>query len=326
MIVWRRLVIAAVACGICGVSLAQAADPVKDFPLRPLRIIAPFPPGGTSDIMARLLAPRLADRLGQNIIVENRPGAGSVIGTAYVARATADGHTMLLMSGAFPSVAAVSKSLPYEPLKDFDWITMVVTYPFVVLVNANSTIRAVDALIAEAKRRPGKILYGSVGVGSVVHLTAELFSSMTGTEMLHVPYKGGGDLVTALTGGHVDIVFGPLSGWISHINAKRVRPVAVASLERSAQLPGVPTVAETVPGFEVMSSAGISVPRGTPRPVIARLNRELRDVVLLPEIRKFLVEQGGEALPTSPEEMGRHIADEISKWQRTVKAAKIQVQ
>ena len=316
----------ALVIAACTASLAHAADPVKDYPLRPVRLVSAFAAGGNSDMVGRLLAPKLAERLGQNFIVENRPGAGSMVGTAYVANATPDGHTMLVMSGAFTAQAAVMKTLPFEPLRDFDWISMVVTYPFVVVVNAGSPIQTVGDLIAAAKRNPGRLNYGSVGVGSVFQLAAELFNTMAGTDILHVPYRGSAEPMTELIAGRIDVIFTTLTGVYPQIQANRVRAIAVASLERSPQLPNVPTVAQTLPGYEVTSFAGLAVPRGTPRAVIARLNRELRAVLGEPDIRKRFIDLGGEARPSSPEEMGRHLEGEIAKWKRIVAEKKIEIQ
>ena len=305
---------------------SHAADAVKDFPLRPLRLVSPFAAGGNTDIIARMLAPGLSERLGQNVIVENRPGAGSMIGTHYVARATPDGHTLLIASGAFTSVAATVRSLPYDPIRDFAWVSLVVTYPFVVVVRPDSPVNSVPDLIAAAKRNPGRLNYGSVGVGSVFHLAAELFNTMAGTDLAHVPYKGGSEPVTALLGGQIDVIFTTLTGVYPHIQARRVKPVAIASAERSPQLPNVPTVAQTLPGYEVTSFSGVAATGGTPKVVIARLNRELRAVLGLPDIRKRLADTGGEVKPGSPEEMGRHVAGEIARWKRVVAQKKIELE
>ena len=288
-------------------------------------MISSFSPGGNSDIVGRLLAPKLAERLGQNVIVENRPGAGGMIGTNYVAKATPDGHTMLILTGAFTAVAATVKKLPYDAARDFDWVSMIVTYPFVLVVRNESPLRSVGDYVAAARRNPGKLVYGSVGTGSVFHLAAELVNVMAKTETTHVPYKGGGDVVADLLGGRLDAIFTTLTGVYSHIEAKRVRAIAVASLERSPQLPGVPTLAETLPGYEVTSFAGLAVPLGTPPAVVARLNREVRAVLALPDISKRLTESGGEVRPTSPEQMRRHVEGEIAKWKRIVAERKIEV-
>jgi tripartite-type tricarboxylate transporter receptor subunit TctC len=317
------LVIALLAC----LPIAQAADRTGSYPQqRPVRIVSPFSAGGNTDIIARMLAPRLYERLGQTVIVENRPGAGSVIGTNYVAKATPDGHTLLIASGAHTSVAATVKDLPYDPVADFAWVSLVVTYPFVVVVKGDSPVMSLADLIGAAKRSPGKLNYGSVGTGSVFHLAAELFNTMAGTDLAHVPYKGGAEPVTELIGGRIEVIFTTLTGVYGHLQGKRVRAIAVASAERSPQLPDVPTVAQTLPGYEVTSFAGVAAPRGTPGPVVARLNRELRAALELPDISRRLTETGGVVRPSTPEEMRRHVAGEIAKWKRVVAEKKIEVQ
>ena len=295
------------------------------FPSRPVRIISPFSAGGNSDIVARLIAPKLSERLGQNVVVENRAGAGGAIGTNYVAKATPDGYTMLIPTGAFTAVAATVKNLPYDSVRDFTWVSMVVTYPFVLVVKNDSPIRTVSDYIALAKKNPGKLTYGSVGTGSVFHLAAELVNVMAKTETTHVPYKGGGDSITDLAGGRIDAVFTTLTGVWPHIESKRVRAVAVASRQRQAQLPDVPAIAETLPGYEVTSFAGLGVPRGTPSAVVARLNKEVRAVLAQPDIQKRLTDMGGQVTPTSSEQMRRHVEDEIAKWKKIVAERKIEV-
>jgi tripartite-type tricarboxylate transporter receptor subunit TctC len=306
-------------------SLGYVCADAQTYPSRPVRIISPFSAGGNSDIVARFLAPRLAERLGQNVVVENRPGAGGAIGTNYVAKATPDGYTMLIPTGAFTAVAATVKNLPYDPVRDFTWVSMVVTYPFVMVVKNDSPIRTVGDYIALARKNPGKLTYGSVGTGSVFHLAAELVNVMAKTETTHVPYKGGGDSITDLAGGRIDAVFTTLTGVWPHIEAKRVRAVAVASRGRQPQLPDVPAVAETLPGYEVTSFAGLGVPRATPTAVVARLNKEVRAVLALPDIQKRLTDMGGQVAPTSSDGMRRHVEDEIAKWKKIVAERKIEV-
>lgn len=321
---WKRNFGVALTLAACAVA-ARAADPAASYPQRPVRMISPFSAGGNSDIVGRLLAPRLAERLGQNVIVENRPGAGGMIGTNYVAKATPDGYTMLVLTGAFTAVAATVKTLPYDAVRDFSWVSMVVTYPFVLVVRNESPIRSVGDYIAAAKKNPGKLVYGSVGTGSVFHLAAEMVNVMAGTETTHVPYKGGAEPMTELIGGRIDAIFTTMTGAFPQIEAKRVRAIAVASLTRAPQLPNVPTIAETLPGYEVTSFAGLAVPRGTPPAVLARLNREVRAVLELPDIRKRLTDLGGEVRPTTSEEMRRHVEAEIAKWKKIVAERKIEV-
>jgi tripartite-type tricarboxylate transporter receptor subunit TctC len=321
-----RISLCLVSCALClGSCLGYDFALAQSYPARPVRMISPFSAGGNSDIVGRMLAPRLAERLGQNVIVENRPGAGGLIGTQYVARATPDGYTMLIPSGAFTAVAATVQKLPYDAVRDFGWVSMIVTYPFVLVVGTNSSLRTVNDLIAAAKKSPGKLTYGTVGTGSVFHLAAELVNVMAKTETTHVPYKGGGDSIADLMGGRIDFVFTTLTGVYPQIEAKRVRAVAVASLQRAPQLPGVPTVAETLPGYEVTSFAGLAVPRATPPAVVARLNKEVRAVLALPDIQKRLTDMGGQVTPTSSDEMRRHVEGEIAKWKKIVAERKIEV-
>jgi len=308
-------------------TLTHAADAGKDYPSpRPIRLVSPFAPGGSTDTVGRLLAPKLSERLGQNVIVENRPGAGGLIGTSFVAKATPDGHTLLFISGAFTAHSAVTKNLPYDPVRDFAWITMVLTYPFVVVVRYDSPMQTVSDLVATARKNPRKLNYGSVGTGSVFHLAAELFGAMTGTELTHIPFKGGAEPNNELLGGRLDVIFTTTTSAFPHVDAKRLRALAVTSLQPASQFPGVPTLAQTVPGYEVLSFNGIGSPRATPRPVVARINREIRTVLDQPDIRKRLIDMGNTVQPTTPEELTRKVADDIRKWQRIVAERNIDVQ
>jgi len=311
-------------CATCAHAADAMKDAVRDYPLRPVRIVSGFPAGGSSDFLARALAPKLSERMGQNFIVENRPGAGGAIGANHVARATPDGHTLLFISGAFTAHAATVKT-PYDPLKDFDWITLIVTYPMVLVVRNEFPARNVAELIAVAKKNPGKLNYGSVGVGSVFHLAAELFNSMAGTDTLHIPYKGSSEPLTEMIGGRLDLMFMTLTGATPHIRAKRIRAVAVTSKDRATQMPELPMVSQVLPDYEVTSFAGMGITAGSPKPVIAKLNRELRAAMAQPDVIRLFTEAGGDVRPSSPEEMTRHVAAEIAKWQRVVKERKIEV-
>jgi tripartite-type tricarboxylate transporter receptor subunit TctC len=313
---------------MCLAALLAAAPVVAaDYPApRPIRLVSPFAPGGSTDTVGRLLAPKLSERLGQNVIIENRPGAGGLIGTSFVAKATPDGHTLLFISGAFTAHSAVTKNLPYDPVRDFAWITMVLTYPFVVVVRYDSPMQTVSDLIATARKNPRKLNYGSVGTGSVFHLAAELFGAMTGTELTHIPFKGGAEPNNELLGGRLDVIFTTTTSAFPHVDAKRLRALAVTSLQPAPQFSGVPTLAQTVPGYEVLSFNGIGSPRATPRPVVARINREIRAVLEQPDIRKRVTDMGNTVQPTTPEELTRKVADDIRKWQRIVAERNIDVQ
>ena len=294
--------------------------------MRPLRIVTGFPAGGNTDIIARAMAQKLTERLGQQVIVENRPGAGSMIGTDYVAKATPDGYTLLLVSGAVTTQAAVMKKLPFDAVRDFAFISNAVSYPFAVIVKPDSAVQNINDLIAVAKKSPGKLNYASVGIGSVLHLAVELFSAMANVEMTHIPYKGGAEPMLELMSGRIDVVFDTLTGAYPYVQAGKIRALAVTSLERSQQLPNVPTVAQTLPGYEVTSFSGFAAPRGTPPERIARLNREMRAALEQADIRKRFTDLGGTVISTTPEEFSRHVAGEIAKWKKIASAKKIEIQ
>ena len=305
---------------------AHAADAGGNYPVRPLRIVTGFPPGGNTDIIARAMAQKLTERMGQQVIVENRPGAGSMIGTDYVAKATPDGYTLLLVSGAVTTQAAVLKKLPFDPLRDFAWISNAVSYPFAVVVKPDAPMQSIGDLMAAAKKSPGKLNYASVGIGSVLHLAAELFNATANVEMTHIPYKGGAEPMLELMSGRIDLVFETLTSAFPYVQGGRIRALAVTSLERSQQLPNVPTVAQTLPGYEVTSFSGFAAPRGTPPAIIAQLNREMRVILEQPDIRKRFTDLGGTVQSTTPEAFGRHVASEIAKWKKIAGAKKIEIQ
>ncbi|MBM3343152.1 MAG: tripartite tricarboxylate transporter substrate binding protein [Betaproteobacteria bacterium] len=303
---------------------AQSADAAKDYPQRPVRIVSGFAAGGSTDFLMRVLAPKLTERLGHPFIIEHRPGAGGTIGAHLVAKATPDGYTLLSMSGAFTANAAAVKT-PYDPMKDFEWITTIVTYPFVLTTRNDLPAKTVAELIALKKKQPGKLNYGSVGLGSVFHLAAELFNSMAGTDSLHVPYKGGGEALTDMFGGRIDYMFMTLTGASAHIRANRIRGIAICSRERSPQMPELPPVSQVLPGFDVTSFAGMGAPARTPKPVIDKLNRELHAIMATAEVTKAFTEAGGDMAPQSPQATTRHFSEEIAKWRRVVKERKIEV-
>ncbi len=316
--------VAVMALGAAASPAAHAADPGRDYPARPVRIVSGFQAGGSSDFLVRVLAPRLTERMGQTFVIENRPGAGGAIGANLVAKATPDGYTLIFISGAFTAHAASVKT-PYDPLKDFDWITTIVTYPFVLTARNETPARSTAELIALAKKNPGKLNYGSVGVGSVFHLAAELFNSMAGTETVHIPYKGSPDALTDMIGGRLDFMFMTLTGASPHIRSGRIRGIAICSKERSPQMPELPPVSQVLPGYDVTSFAGMGATGGSPKPIIAKLNRELRAVMGGNDVIKQFTEAGGDMRPGSPEEMMRHVSEEIAKWRRVVNERRIEV-
>lgn len=318
------------AVAIGGVMAALSFSPAmtsaaESYPSRPLRLVAAFTAGSSTDAIARLLAARLTERLGQNAIVDNRPGAGGVIGNNYVAKATPDGHTLLVSSGVFTSVAAAVEKLPYDPVRDFSWIARVVNYPLLLMVNVQSPVHTVRDLIAAAKAAPGRMSFGSVGVGSGFHLAGELLNTLAGIDLLHVPYKGSSELVTEISGGRLDMIFNTLLGGQPHIQAKRLRAIGITSRTINSFLPDVPPVADTLPGFEMTSFVGIAAPGATPRVIISRLNREVNALLALETIRRPLLDAGGTIEPIDPAGMDRYIAGEIERWRRIARTRGISI-
>lgn len=309
----------AVAAGLAPLAAAQ------DYPNRPVKLVIGFPPGGNVDVVGRIVAQKMTEGLGRPVLAENRTGAGSIIANEYVAKSAPDGYTLLVVSGAHVTQAAVMKKLPYDPVRDFAWVSTLVTYPIVISVRADSRFRTLDEYIAHVKTKPGTN-YPSPGMGTLYHLAAEMFISMAGIEMTHVPFRGGAEPLTEVLSGRMELLFDALTNAAPHIQAGKFRALAVSSVERAPSLPGVPTVAESVPGYEATSFLGIAAPPGTPPAIIERLNREVRRLLELPEIKTRFAELGGQPLAGSPEEMRRHIEGEIAKWKRVVEARKIEIQ
>lgn len=309
----------AVAAGLAPLAAAQ------DYPNRPVKLVIGFPPGGNVDVIGRIVAQKMTEGLGRPVLAENRTGAGSIIANEYVAKSVPDGYTLLVVSGAHVTQAAVMTKLPYDPVRDFAWVSTLVTYPIVISVRADSRFRTLDEYIAHVKTRPGTN-YPSPGMGTLYHLAAEMFISMAGIEMTHVPFRGGAEPLTEVLSGRMELLFDALTNAAPHIQAGKFRALAVSSLERTPSLPGVPTVAESVPGYEATSFLGIAAPPGTPPAIIERLNREVRRLLELPEIKTRFAELGGQPLAGSPEQMRRLVEGEIAKWKRVVEARKIEIQ
>ncbi|VCU69764.1 Tripartite tricarboxylate transporter family receptor [Pigmentiphaga humi] len=299
----------------------------QEYPSRPITVINSFAPGGNADIVLRLVAARMSTGLGQAVVVENRPGANGVIAADAVARARPDGYTLLLVSGAYPTLVATTAKLPFDPIKGFSWISMMISYPLVVTVPADSPFKTIPDLVAAAKASPGKLAYSSAGVGSLFHLATESFESSAGIDMMHVPYKGGSAPLTELLGGsRLDLTFNTLSVIEPELKAGRVRALAVTSGARSPLLPGIPAVAESYPGYEASSFLGIAGPAGMNAEVIERLNREIHRVLATPEIQQRFASLGGTPLSGSSQDMRRDIESEIARWSEIVATKKITVQ
>jgi tripartite-type tricarboxylate transporter receptor subunit TctC len=296
-----------------------------DYPSKPVRLVVPFPPGGTLDILARGLAPDLATHLGQQIVIENRPGANGVIGYDLVARAPADGYTLLIGGGSGIAVhPALLPKLPYDPVKAFAPVSMLASFPSVLIANPSFPASSVPELIALAKATPGKLSYGSPGTGNINHLVGESFKSLAGVDLVHVPYKGAALVVTDVIAGHVPIGFVLLPGALPQVRAGKLKALAVTTNQRVAAAPNLPTMAEAgLPGLELVDWAGILVPAGTPNEVIARLNQDISKVVRSTEVRQRWIDQGLEPRATTSDELAAAIKSDVDKWGKIVRDAGI---
>ncbi len=303
---------------VCLMSLwgacAAAASPQLNYPNRPVRVIVPFSPGGGSDVVARTLAPRLSDRLGQPVVVDNRPAGAGIVGTDIAAKAPPDGHTLLVAQAAHASNAQLFTRLPYDPIRDFAPISLVISSPSGMTIHASVPAKTVKEFIAYAKANSGKLNYGSSGPGSSPHLGTELFSSLVGIQMVHVPYKGAGQLVSSLLGNEVQFAFVNLLSTGSHVQAGRLRLLAHTGARRLDRMPEVPTVKESGVPYEASFWWGYMAPGKTPLMVIDRLYREIAAVAKLPEIRSILTAQGSEVVVNEPGEFARIIQADAAKW------------
>jgi tripartite-type tricarboxylate transporter receptor subunit TctC len=316
---------ALLACLLAALGANAALAQGTDYPTRAVRIIVPLAPGGNLDIVARTVAEQIGKSLGQPVVVENRPGASSLVGTQFVAKAAPDGYTLLAIANTFATVPLIVPDPGYDPLKDFAGVTLTCLVPQVLIVNPSLAARSVKELVALAKSEPGKISYASSGNGSTGHMAAELFSRQAGIRMLHVPYKGNSQALVDLIGGQVAMMFDQVSTSAPQIKAGKVRALAVTSLARSPLLPEVPTVDESgLPGFEDITFNGLVAPAGTPRDILVRLNRAVAGAVGEPELHKRFIERGIELKASaSPEEFGAHIKAEFEKKARLAREAGI---
>ena len=310
-----------VGLGLGNASLVHA----QDYPSKPVRFVVPFAPGGTTDVLARLVGEKLSASLGQQFVVDNKPGAGGNVGTAQVAKAEPDGYTLLMGTvGTHAINASIYPSLPYDPVQDFAPVTLVATVPNVLVVNPEVPANSVAELIALAKEKPGELNFASSGNGTSIHLSGELFKAMTGVDIVHVPYKGSGPAVVDLLGGQVEMMFDNLPSSAPHIKAGKLRPLGVTSKERSPTLPDVPTIAEAgVPGYEALSWFGVLVPAGTPDAVVTRLQQEIAKILADPAMRERFAELGAVPAGDTPAEFAAFIGSETAKWADVVQKAGI---
>src|SRR4051812_5347373 len=293
----------------------------EKYPSKPIRLVVPFAPGGSTDIFARLVGERLSTALGQAVVIENRAGAGGNIGAEAGARAVARGYTLLMATTRGMAIKnALYKNMTYDAAKDFEPVVFIASITNVLIVPPELPARNVAELIALAKRQPGQLSFASSGAGASTHMSAELFKTMTGTDILHVPYKGSGQAMPDVISGRVSMMFENMPGAIAHIRAGKVRVLAVTGLKRSPALPEVPTLAESgVPGYESLSWSGFAAPAGTPRDIVQKINRETGAILATAEMRAKLADQGAEAVGGPPEQFAEHVRAEREKWARLVR-------
>ena len=305
---------------IAAVSAGAAPAAAQTYPSRPITLVVPFPPGGSATIIARIIADKMSEGLGQQIVIDNRGGAGGSIAARQVAKSAPDGATLLL---AFTGTLAVSPlifaNVGYDPRKDFAGIGLIGMAPSVLAVHPSVPARSVADLVGIAKAEPGKIQYGSPGIGTTNHLAGELLAAMTSIKITHIPYKGTGPAITDLLGGHIAMMFAPIPAAHGNVSAGALRALGVTSLKRSSLWPDIPTVAEAgLPGFEVVQRSTLLAPAGTPRTIIERLNKELNAVLATDEVRRRLAVEGGEPVPGAPEEYAADIDREEMRWSKLV--------
>lgn len=315
----KRLFVLLLAAA-CGSAFAQA------YPSRPIRLVNGFAAGGSSDIVARLVAQKLSESLKQEVVVDTRTGAGGLVANEIVNKAPPDGYTLLIITGGYPVQAGMLKSLPYDPLAGFSFISTLTFYPFVFVTSPTAPTQTAEEFIKAARASPGKQSFASAGIGTLHHLSAELFNTLAGTDVLHVPYRGGTGPITEIMAGRIDAMFETMTVTLPQVKSGKLRALAVTSKERSSFLPEVPVLAQFLPGFEVSSFLGIAASPGTPRPIIDRLNAEVRKALADPDLKKRFADLGGEARGGSPEEMRTYVEAEIGKWKRLIETRKIERQ
>jgi tripartite-type tricarboxylate transporter receptor subunit TctC len=322
MLRMSRLLVLPLVCLAAASGAARAAD----YPTKSVKFVVPYTPAGTTDVLARIVAQWLTDKLGQSFYIENKPGAGNNMGTDFVVQAPPDGYTMLLVNPANGINATLYKNLGFNFVRDIAPVAGLVRTPNVMEVTNSLPVKSVAEFIAYCKANPGKLNMASSGSGTSVHLSGELFKSMTGCDMVHVPYKGAGPALIDLIGGQVHVLFDNLPSSVAHIKAGKVRALAVTSQEREPSMPDLPTVGETVPGYEATAWFGIGMPKNTPRDVVEKVNAEVNRALADPKMRDRLAELGGRPIAGTPADFGKIIAAETAKWEKVVNASGAKVE
>jgi len=304
-------------------ALSLALDAAaQSYPAKSIRLIVPFPPGGSADILARAIGQKAGEGLGQSLVVENRPGAGTAIGAEALAKSAPDGYAIMIGTVSSHAInPALNPKLPFDPVKDFTPVSLVASIPFAMIVHPSVPAKTVQEFVALARAKPGTLNYSSAGSGTSNHLAGELLRSMTGIDIVHVPYKGSAPALNDLIAGQVSLMFDLVLTAAPHVKSGAVRGLAVTGAQRSSALPELPTVAESIPGYEVSAWFGIFAPAGVPQPVVQRLNAEFVKALQQPDLRQRLASQGAEPLTNTPDEFAAYLRAEIDKWAKVVKAA-----
>ena len=316
-----------IALALTGASLAHAAEPASAYPTKPIRLIIPFAPGGSNDIMGRLAAQKFSEAFGQQVVVDNRAGASGIVGCELAAKAPPDGYTVLMMSLTFAVNPSLFRKLPYDTEKDLTPVTLVASAPLLLVIHPSIPAKSVKELIAHIKANPGKLNFGSGGQGTTPHLAGEMLKMMAGLQMTHVPYKGGGPALADLVGGQIQLMLENIPSTLPFAKSGKLRALAVSGLKRSPLTPDLPTLDEAgLKGYEIVGWNGLFVPAGTPRPIVMRLYGETVKALAQPDTKERLATLGAEGVGNSPEEFRAFVKAEIGKWARVVKAAGLKVE
>jgi tripartite-type tricarboxylate transporter receptor subunit TctC len=320
-----RVLLAAIACTVA-TAAAMVTDASAQYPSKPIRVISPFAAGGGNDVISRTIAAKLTESLKQQVIVDNRAGANGIVGTEAAARAAPDGYTLVLIPSNHSVNASLYRKLPYDPVKDFTFISLVGSSPLVLVMHPTVPVKTVKEFIAFAKARPGQLTYSSAGIGSSGHLAGAMFDTLTGTKMLHVPYKGNAPALTDLLGGQVSLTFATTASVTTYVRTGRLRALATTGARRSPAFPDLPTVAETVPGYEAGLWYAFAGPAGIPPEIIQRLNSAIVTALKSPDVREKLTNVGLEPQPTSPEELARLVVTDVKRWAKVIERTGIEPQ
>lgn len=320
-----RTLITHAACALLLLGSAATA-PAQQYPTKPIRVIVPFAPGGGLEITTRLIGQKLTEKWGQNIVVDSRPGAATIIGSEIASKAAPDGYTLLMITTTFAINPGLRSKLPYDPTRDFTPITQLNSQPNVVVVHPSSPVKSVPDLIAAAKAKPGALTFASPGAGSAPHLSAEMFKRMAGVDMIHVPYKGIPPAVIDVIGGRVNMLFTTTISAAPHVNAGKLRAVAITSAKRNASMPEVPTISESLPGYQAEAFQAVVAPAGVPRAIVDTLAREIAAIVKSPEVTARFNRDGAVPVGSTPQQFAAFLKSEMAKWSKVIQDAGIKLE